>query len=154
MLGQVDEAVLIDEVKTKINARKVLSKYRSMARTAGINIGLQSTMLSDMPKGPAHHDSLEKSIIKKIDAERNCAEILAVLDLLPNKEASILKYSYCMPDKYTVNEIAAKVPGQRVNEFGEVEEIYYSSRNIERLKSSALLSFAEGYRGGLLIEYK
>lgn len=154
MLGQVDEAVLIDEVKTKVNARKVLSKYRSMARAAGISFGLQSPVLSDMPKGPAHHDSLEKSIIKKIDAEQDCIEILVALNLLPNKEAAILKYSYCMPDKYTMNEIAAKVPGQRVNEFGEVEEIYYSVKNIERLKSNALLSFAEGYRGGLLIEYK
>lgn len=154
MLGQVDEAVLIDEVKTKVNARKVLSKYRSMARTAGISFGLQSPVLSDMPKGPSHHDSLEKSIIKKIDAEQNCAEILAVLDLLPNKEAAILKYSYCMPDKYTMNEIAAKVPGQRVNEFGEMEEFHYSVKNIERLKSIALLSFAEGYRGGELIAWE
>lgn len=154
MFGKINEAVMIDEVKTKVNVRKLLSKYRSMARIAGINFGLQSPMLSDMPKRPSQHDRLEKFIIKKIEAERGCAEILAVLELLPNKEGSILKYSYCMPDKYTMNEIAAKVPYQRVNEFGEIDEIYYSVKNIERLKSKALLSFAQGYRSGILMVYK
>lgn len=155
MFGKINEAVMIDEVKTKVNVRKLLSKYRSMARIAGINFGLQSPELSDMPKRPSQHDRLEKSIIKKIEAERGCAEISAVLELLPNKEGSILiKYSYCMPDKYTMNEIAAKVPYQRLNELGKIDEIYYSVKNIERLKSKALLSFAQGYRSGILMVYK
>lgn len=144
----------VNEVKTKANAREILKQYRSMARKAGQFIDIQSPCLSDMPKGQLTPDRLERAIIRKVDAKRACEEILQVLDLLPKKEAAILKYSYCFQEKYTMNEIAAKVPGYRINQFGEREEYFYSVKNIEKLKSEALLYFAEGYQDGILIEWE
>ena len=75
------------------------------------------------------------------------------IEFLPPVSQEVLRLSYCKDHKYTINDIAARIKTYKTNEFGEVEEIQYSIKNIERLKNIALIQFAEVYKGGeLLVE--
>ncbi|WP_270306137.1 ArpU family phage packaging/lysis transcriptional regulator [Enterococcus faecalis] len=52
----------------------------------------------------------------------------------------ILHYSFCVQDHYSNYKIA--------------REVGYSERSIQRMKSEALIEFAEAYRNGKIIAYK
>ncbi|HAP3796382.1 TPA: autolysin, partial [Enterococcus faecalis] len=51
-----------------------------------------------------------------------------------------LHYSFCVQDHYSNYKIA--------------REVGYSERSIQRMKSEALIEFAEAYRNGKIIAYK
>ncbi|MBU5533321.1 ArpU family phage packaging/lysis transcriptional regulator, partial [Enterococcus faecium] len=52
----------------------------------------------------------------------------------------ILYYSFCVPDSFSNYRIS--------------REVGYSERSIQRMKSEALIEFAEAYKHGKIIAYK
>ncbi|HII4066163.1 TPA: ArpU family phage packaging/lysis transcriptional regulator, partial [Enterococcus faecium] len=52
----------------------------------------------------------------------------------------ILYYSFCVPDSFSNYRIS--------------REVGYSERSIQRMKSEALIEFAEAYKHGRIIAYK
>ncbi|ETC91735.1 ArpU family transcriptional regulator, partial [Enterococcus faecalis PF3] len=71
-------------------------------------------------------------------AERDA--ILSALMALSLTSRQILHYSFCVQDRYSNYKIA--------------REVGYSERSIQRMKSEALIEFAEAYRNGKVIAYK
>lgn len=159
----------INEKKTRENVRDLLSDYATMKRASAFTDSYHDLMkamqYSDMPKSQSNRNSQEDKMIaifKKvskstIDRSEECRYTVYAIDhaieFLPPVSQEVLRLSYCMDRKYTINDIAAKIKTYRTNEFGEVEEIQYSIKNIERLKNIALIQFAEVYKGGeLLVE--
>lgn len=130
----------IDKEKVKTNAKKVLMQYRRLQRIAGKSvIDLKSPIISDMPK--AQSVSCVSAIDKKLDAEIKRDEIARAIASLSIRHRLILYYAYCTVEKYTINEIAAKIG-----------DGMYHERTIDRDKSDALLCFAEAYKGGILLD--
>ena len=66
--------------------------------------------------------------------------IITALMKLSLISRQILHYSYCSRDMFTNYKIS--------------REIGYSERSVERMKSIALIEFAEAYRNGKLIAYR
>lgn len=147
----------VDVNKTKMNARKVLSKYRRMKRRINYDDEMrnlvQAVQYSNMPKNISHMNNEETKIInifgdiskETLDDVKKIQSIDRALEALPTISQRILKYSYCERNTYRLNEIAAKIKGYRVNEFGQYEQFTYSVKTVEKLKSEALIQFAEAY---------
>lgn len=158
----------IDEAKTKCNARELLKNYRFMKRLSSFDWSdsyyddMGAITYSDMPKSQSNRNNQEFLMVKRyervtknhMEIHKVVYEIDCVIESLPNVYARILHLSYCSKEKYSMNEIAAKIKGYRVNEYGEREEFHYSVKNIEKLKSEALLFFAEAFKSRNLIAYK
>lgn len=159
----------IDEKKTRENARMLLQEYSSLKRITTFTDYsrdlTQAIQYSDMPKNQSNRNSQEDKMVhifgrttKEVIASRQERRyIVYAIDLaikyLPPISQEILRLSYCVERKYTANDIAAKIETYRTNEYGKIEKIQYSVKNIERLKNIALIQFAEAYRGGeLLVE--
>lgn len=68
-----------------------------------------------------------------------------MLQLLPDVSREILYYSYCVSNSYSMAKLSRIIKIYRENEFGQVEEITYSIKNIEKLKDNALIEFVEAY---------
>ena len=66
--------------------------------------------------------------------------ILAALMALSLISRQILYYSFCVPDSFSNYRIS--------------REVGYSERSIQRMKSEALIEFAEAYKHGEKIAYK
>lgn len=156
----------LDEINTKQNARKVLSSYRSLKRRLlGASIDplatLRSPEISDMPSNKSNINGVEKALIHELnDVNLNSCEIKKLNDMdralnaLSEVSRRILELSYCEQDKYTMNDISAKLVVVTANELGQFEERTYSVKRIEQLKDEALLQFAEAFRGGELLEFQ
>lgn len=154
----------INEKKTRENARKLLQEYSPMKRRMSLSDDAydmtEAIQYSDMPRGPGGTNGQESKTIrlfKHISKQHQfytlkINQIDKAISQLPSLSQQVLKYSYCMQDRYTFNEIAASLKSYRVNEFGEREEVQYSVKNIERLKNIALIQFAEAYNGGEILE--
>ncbi|WP_446912308.1 ArpU family phage packaging/lysis transcriptional regulator [Enterococcus faecium] len=67
--------------------------------------------------------------------------ILAALMALSLISRQILYYSFCDVNKHSNYEI-----GQLIRGYGE--------KNVEKLKSIALIEFAEAYKKGVLVQYR
>lgn len=157
----------IDEKQTKCNARKLLSTYRSKMRrlAGGFLIDpyslVNSPEITDDPIHRSNVNGVEKQVLfhlRKVSlAEDRSGELAAMdsaLNALSEVSQQILRYSYCCADKYSVRDIAYKLCIYKADEMGRHEKIYYSEKNIERLKGQALIEFADAYNGGELIAHE
>ncbi|WP_312541394.1 ArpU family phage packaging/lysis transcriptional regulator [Enterococcus sp.] len=130
----------INKKETKKNARAVLSQYRRLNRIAErAPIDLKSPIITDMPRSGAQNGS-QDAFLEWIDAEIERDAIVAALAKLGLVSRQILYYSFCDLEKRSNYEIGNSIGG-------------YSEKNIEKLKSIALVEFAEAYRKGKLISY-
>lgn len=161
------EKCCIDKKATKKGVRELLSRYRYFSRMMKLSVNgndfLKSKAVSDMPSYRLNENVYESILVNTIDElaekEKEAIEYLKSIDhtlaALPNISKFILYYTYCENEKYTMNEIAAKLVVIKKNKYGQDEEVQYSVKNIERLKNIALLEFAEIYEHGVLIaEYE
>ncbi|EPE2019877.1 ArpU family phage packaging/lysis transcriptional regulator, partial [Enterococcus hirae] len=82
----------------------------------------------------------EDAMIQLADAEAERDAILKALMALSLISRQILYYSFCVPDSFSNYRIS--------------REVGYSERSIQRMKSEALIEFAEAYRHGEKIAYK
>lgn len=130
----------LDEKQTKSNTRKILRMYRQLERQAGKRITLAGQKIDDTPKGQFQPDRLENKIIRRLDAERECLEILKAVELLEEREKQIIQLAYISATQYTNYKIG--------------RELQYSERTIERFKSGALIQFAYAYKNGELLVWK
>lgn len=156
----------IDECKTRANARKLLSTYRKKKRRiVGKSIDpyslIRSPEITDEPMNHSNVNSLEKTMVHKlrnvhqIDVfSKELDQIDSTIDSLSNVSKRILKLSYCDPDKLTIRDIAFKLEIYQYNIEGRLERVIYSEKNIEKLKSQALVEFAEAYSGDDLVVLK
>ena len=127
----------VDFRQTKANARNVLKNFRRLERIAGRSlIDLKSPIITDMPKSQSHGNKAEDALVQLADAEAERDAILSALMAL----SLILHYSFCVQDHYSNYKIA--------------REVGYSERSIQRMKSEALIEFAEAYRNGKIIAYR
>lgn len=130
----------LDEKQTKKNVRKILRMYRQLERQAGKRITLVGQKIDDMPKGQFQPDRLENKIIRRLDAERECLEILEAVERLEEREKKIIQFTYLLAIQYTNFKIG--------------QELQYSERTVERLKSDALIQFAYSYKNGELLRWQ
>ena len=120
----------VDFRQTKANARNVLKSFRRLERIAGRSlIDLKSPIITEMP-----------ALVQLADAEAERDAILSALMALSLTSRQILHYSFCVQDHYSNYKIA--------------REVGYSERSIQRMKSEALIEFAEAYRNGKIIAYR
>ena len=130
----------VDFKQTRDNARKVLSSYRRLQRITGRSkVDIKSPLITDMPKAQSHGNKAEDAIVQKVYAESERNAILDALDLLGLTSKEILRYSYCMQDRWSNAGIA--------------DELGYSVRSIHRMRNEALIEFSEAYKHGELITY-
>lgn len=156
----------IDENKTRANARKLLSTYRRIKRRiVGASVDpyslVRSLEITDEPVYHSNVNGVEKMMVhklryvKQIDLHsKEIQQIDKAIESLSNISMKIIQLSYCEPNKLTVRDIAYKLDIYRRNSDGKYERVIYSEKNIERLKSRALIEFAEAYSGGILIALK
>lgn len=131
----------VDFYRTRCNAREVLKNFRRLERIAGRSlIDVRSPIITDMPRVESCGNKAEEALIQMMDAESERDAILAALMALRLTNRQILYYSFCARETYTNQRIAGQLD--------------YSVRQIERMKSDALVEFAESYRRGKLIEYR
>jgi len=139
-MGQMKLLKEVDFYTTRKNAKRILKNYRRFERIAGkSSIDLKSPVMSSMPKAQSHGNSAEDAIVQKVYAESERNAILDALDLLGLTSKEILRYSYCMQDRWSNAGIA--------------DELGYSVRSIHRMRNEALIEFSEAYKHGELITY-
>ncbi|EPH86972.1 phage transcriptional regulator, ArpU family [Enterococcus faecalis 06-MB-DW-09] len=132
----------IDKKETKRQARAVLSQYRQLNRIASrMPIDIKSPIITDMPRGGGSQNKSQDAFLEWIDAEIERDAIVAALARLGLRSRQILYYSFCDPEKRSNYEIGRLMCG-------------YSEKNIEKLKSIALLEFADAYREGKCLTRK
>ena len=103
-------------------------------------IDIKSPVITEMPKVSSHGNKAEDAMIQLADAEAERDAILKALMALSLISRQILYYSFCVPDSFSNYRIS--------------REVGYSERSIQRMKSEALIEFAEAYRHGEKIAYK
>ncbi|MDK4351189.1 autolysin [Enterococcus thailandicus] len=131
----------VDFRQTRCNARDVLKKFRRLERLAGRSlVDIKSPIITDMPKAPKYGNKTEDAIIQMIDVEAERDAIVAGLLALSLISRQVLYYSFCDVNKHSNIEIGDLIQG-------------YGEKNVEKLKSIALIEFAEAYRGGILVSY-
>ena len=131
----------VDIKRTKANARRTLKSYRRLERIVGrASIDIKSPVITDLPKVLTYGNRVEDAIIQLADAEMEMNAIITALMKLSLISRQILHYSYCSRDMFTNYKIS--------------REIGYSERSVERMKSIALVEFAEAYKNGKLIAYR
>lgn len=130
----------LDEKTTRTKSRKVLKQYKQLERMAGKSSVLRSPQLKDMPRRQFKPDVMEERLIRQMDAERECREILEAVMSLGPREQKVIKLAYTSDCRYTNFEI-----GQQLN---------YSYKTIELWRSNALIQFAYAYKNGELLVWK
>lgn len=131
----------VDFHQTRKNARKVLKTFRRLERIAGRSkIDVRSPIITDTPKNRPYGNGTEEAIIQLIDAEAERDAIIAGLMRLKLTNRQILYYAFCSRESFSNQRIA--------------DNLGYSVRQIERMKSEALVEFSESYGQGRLIEYR
>lgn len=131
----------VDFYQTRKNAKDVLKKYRRLDRIAGRSlVDVRSPIITDMPKNPSHGNKSEDAMLQHIEAESERNAILTALMALGLTSRQILYYSFCVPDSFSNYKIS--------------REMGYSERQIQRMKSEALIEFAEAYKKGSLLCYR
>ena len=125
----------VDVEATKKNARRMLRQYSKLEREAGKNYSQRLTVeISDMPRGSAsiRNAPVEDMVVNRVTSEKKCWDILETLYRIPRLSREILWYSYIVIDQWSVEELS---------EFFD-----YSYVGILKLKSKALMEFAEAYQ--------
>ena len=156
----------IDYKLTRRNARDVLKNCRGLQRRYGVRVSLKSPELTDMPRNSSSRNNEEYRMIKRFrnitkehqnQNKRDAMKLQSIvnaLQSLPDVSRDILYYSYCVADPYSIVKLSHTIRVYKVDEYGEVTEITYSIKNIEKLKAQALIEFAEAYQYEDLIAYK
>ncbi|EMF0218276.1 autolysin [Enterococcus hirae] len=130
----------VDFKQTRDNARNVLKNFRRLERIAGRSlIDIKSPIITDMPKSGSYSNKAEDAVIQLVDIENERYAILSGLMSLSLNSRQILYWSYCVVDTYSNYKIS--------------RELGYSERSVQRMKSEALIEFAEAYKHGALIVY-
>ncbi|OTN92417.1 ArpU family phage packaging/lysis transcriptional regulator [Enterococcus faecium] len=125
----------IDDKKTRKNVREFLRSYRNIERLIGpVKIDFTAMTIIKANKNELVRN---KEII---ELEKNRDSIIKALKRLSRLHFQVIYYSYCYPDRLTIDQIG--------------EKLGYSGRTIERMKSVALIEFAEAYNSGELLFYK
>lgn len=157
---------VLNETETKKKAREVLKSYRSLNRRSGGTASIQSPQFSDMPRGSSGGNGSEHAILKRLkDINKNSLDIYResqyklyaiyqAMQCISTISFEILRLSYCVADPYSVIKIANTLKVYRFNDYGIEEQITYSDKNIEVLKSKALIEFAEAYQYENLLVYE
>lgn len=130
----------LDEKRTKTNAKKILRLFRQLQRQSGNTNYLQSPKLSDMPRSPFTPKSFDDRSNRKMDAEKECREIVTALHRLDPKEREVLECTYFKSQKDTCFQIA--------------QQMNYSERRIKQIKGDAYIQFAYAYKNGELLEWR
>ncbi|EOH86713.1 ArpU family phage packaging/lysis transcriptional regulator [Enterococcus pallens] len=130
----------VDFHETRKNARAILKSFRRLERIAGRSlIDVRSPIITDMPRIESYGNRSEDALIQVADAEAERDLVITALMALGLTSRQVLHYTYCSRDHYSNRRIA--------------DELGYSVRQIERMKSDALVEFAESYCNGKLIVY-
>ncbi|EOA3374261.1 MULTISPECIES: ArpU family phage packaging/lysis transcriptional regulator [Enterococcus] len=125
----------IDDKKTRKNVREFLRSYRNIERLIGsVKVDFNTMTII---KGTKYELARNSEII---ELKKTRDSIIYALKLLSKIHFQILYYSYCYPEKLTIDQIG--------------EKLGYSGRTIERKKSVAVIEFAEAYNSGELLSYK
>lgn len=153
----------IDKKATRKNARKVLETYRRLQRLSGRTVNpldmIRGIEYDGMPRSASSSNGTEHALVKKlgdvsIKFDEEIDKIDLALEQLSDVSKEILIMTYCKRNKYSINDIAAKVFVYRYNAVGKFEKIYYSTKTIEKFRSEALIEFAEVYENGKLVVFK
>lgn len=156
----------LDYKQTRDNARDVLKSCRSLQRRSGVVVALESPVLSDMPRHHSNRNNTEHSMIKSLelvnkgyinmlaDERKKLQAIVSALKSLSDVSQSILYYSYCVANPSSTIKLSRMIKVYREDELGNLEVLHYSVKNIEKLKASALIEFAEAYHYENLLAFK
>ncbi|VTY26974.1 ArpU family phage packaging/lysis transcriptional regulator [Streptococcus anginosus] len=134
----------IDEKATQAKAKKILQTYRRLCRIAGSEYTLRSTSaFSDQPRSKNNQPSkgLETFVVKRLDAEREIAEIDKAINLLSS-------------DMYKEILIRRFCKARQCSNICIYMELDLSESEFYREQSKALLEFAEWYKAGELLVFK
>lgn len=134
----------IDEKATQAKAKKILQTYRRLCRIAGSEYTLRSTSaFSDQPRSKNNQPSkgLETFVVKRLDAEREKAEIDKAISLLSS-------------DMYKEILIRRFCKARQCSNICIYMELDLSESEFYREQSKALLEFAEWYKAGELLVFK
>lgn len=125
----------IDDKKTRKNVREFLRSYRNIERLIGsVKVDFSAMVITKKRRKATVQDREMSELEKTRDS------IIQALKRLSRLHFQVLYYSYCYPDRLTIDQIG--------------EKLGYSGRTIERMKSVALIEFAEAYNSGELLSYK
>ncbi|WP_150202537.1 ArpU family phage packaging/lysis transcriptional regulator [Streptococcus constellatus] len=134
----------IDEKATQAKAKKILQTYRRLCRIAGSEYTLRSTSaFSDQPRSKNNQPSkgLETFVVKRLDAEREIAEIDKAINLLSS-------------DMYKEILIRRFCKARQCSNICIYMELDLSESEFYREQSKAWLEFAEWYKAGELLVFK
>lgn len=134
----------IDEKATQAKAKKILQTYRRLCRIAGSEYTLRSaSAFSDQPRSKNNQPSkgLETFVVKRLDAEREKAEIDKAISLLSS-------------DMYKEILIRRFCKARQCSDICIYMELDLSESEFYREQSKALLEFAEWYKAGELLVFK
>ena len=134
----------IDEKATQAKAKKILQTYRRLCRIAGSEYTLRSaSAFSDQPhsKNNQPNKGLETFVVKRLDAEREIAEIDNAISLLSS-------------DVYKEILIRRFCKARQCSNICIYMELDLSESEFYREQSKALLEFAEWYKAGELLVFK
>lgn len=134
----------IDEKATQAKAKKILQTYRRLCRIAGSEYTLRiASAFSDQPRSKNNQPSkgLETFVVKRLDAEREKAEIDNAISLLSS-------------DVYKEILIRRFCKARQCSNICIYMELDLSESEFYREQSKALLEFAEWYKAGELLVFK
>ena len=134
----------IDEKATQAKAKKILQTYRRLCRIAGSEYTLRiASAFSDQPRSKNNQPSkgLETFVVKRLDAEREKAEIDKAISLLSS-------------DMYKEILIRRFCKARQCSNICIYMELDLSESEFYREQSKALLEFAEWYKAGELLVFK
>ena len=134
----------IDEKATQAKAKKILQAYRRLCRIAGSEYTLRSaSAFSDQPRSKNNQPSngLETFVVKRLDAERERAEIDNAISLLSS-------------DMYKEILIRRFCKARQCSNICIYMELDLSESEFYREQSKALLEFAEWYKAGELLVFQ
>lgn len=128
----------VDEPASIENARKCLSKYRTLARMAGKALSdLQSPTINDMPKG-GPKEMADDKIIKRLDAKTEVEKMDYTLYKMDPINSEIIYFCYMARTYHTMEGVALL--------------INMATTTLKRHKKEALLEFSNYYDHGILLE--
>lgn len=134
----------IDEKATQAKAKKILQTYRRLCRIAGSEYTLRiASAFSDQPRSKNNQPSkgLETFVVKRLDAEREKAEIDNAISLLSS-------------DVYKEILIRRFCKARQCSNICIYMDLDLSESEFYREQSKALLEFAEWYKAGELLVFK
>ena len=128
----------VNKSATKRKAIKILRKYRTLTRIAGLEYAPKVTASFSLePRGTSseNHSQTESLVTRKVTAEQDSQAIIRAINALSDRHYSqILIECYCRNRKQYNIEVYMGL--------GYSESEYY------RMRERAILEFAENYKNG------